>query len=121
MIRIHNKIDLSGQPARVHQRSVWLSAASGDGLLLLEELVAAELGLADNVDSEFSARQRHIDQLVLALERVDHGRAELSASGSGELLAEDLREAAEALGEITGKITADDLLGRIFSSFCIGK
>ncbi|NDY95165.1 tRNA uridine-5-carboxymethylaminomethyl(34) synthesis GTPase MnmE [Wenzhouxiangella limi] len=121
LIRIHNKIDLAGHPAKSEQRSVWLSAATGDGLDLLEQLVIAELGLADSGDSEFSARQRHVDQLQCALDRVDHGVAELTASGSGELLAEDLREAAEALGEITGRISADELLGRIFSSFCIGK
>ncbi|MFW5816431.1 MAG: tRNA uridine-5-carboxymethylaminomethyl(34) synthesis GTPase MnmE [Wenzhouxiangella sp.] len=121
LIRIHNKIDLAGQPPREHQRSVWLSAATGEGLALLEALVIRELGLKDSAGSEFSARQRHVDQLKRALELVDHGRAELSASASGELLAEDLRAAAEALGEITGKISADALLGRIFSSFCIGK
>lgn len=121
LIRIHNKIDLSGLPARAEQRSVWLSAATGQGLALLEALVVHELGLADGQDSEFSARQRHVDQLTTALDRVEHGRLELAASGSGELLAEDLREAADALGEITGRISPDDLLGRIFSSFCIGK
>lgn len=121
LIRIHNKIDLAGVPARSEQRSVWLSAASGEGLALLEALVIRELGLEDSAGSEFSARQRHVHQLQRALQLVDHGRAELSASGSGELLAEDLRAAAEALGEITGTISADQLLGRIFSSFCIGK
>ncbi len=121
LIRIHNKIDLVAETARAEQRSVWLSAASGDGLALLEDLVIRELGLADTVGREFSARRRHVDQLRLALERVDHGRAELLATGSGELLAEDLREAADALGEITGRISADELLGRVFSSFCIGK
>jgi tRNA modification GTPase len=121
LIRIHNKIDLAGIPSRSEQRSIWLSAATGDGLGLLEALVIQELGLADSVGSEFSARQRHVEQLGRALELVDHGRAELAGSGSGELLAEDLRLAAEALGEITGRVSADELLGRIFSSFCIGK
>ncbi|MEE4638244.1 MAG: tRNA uridine-5-carboxymethylaminomethyl(34) synthesis GTPase MnmE [Wenzhouxiangella sp.] len=121
MIRIHNKIDLVGLRPKSEQRSVWLSAATGEGLGLLEALVIQELGMDESVGSEFSARQRHVDQLQHALERVDHGRTELAVSGSGELLAEDLRAAAEALGEITGRVSADELLGRIFSSFCIGK
>jgi len=121
MLRIHNKIDLSGMPARSEGREVWLSAATGEGLALLEALVAAEMGLGESAGGEFSARQRHVDQLDLALACVQRGRAELAASGSGELLAEELRQAAAALGEITGQMSADELLGRIFSSFCIGK
>ncbi len=121
MLRIHNKIDLSGLPARSEGREVWLSAASGAGLNLLEALVAAEMGLSESDGGDFSARQRHVDQLELALACVRRGRDELAASGSGELLAEELRQAATALGEITGQMSADELLGRIFSSFCIGK
>lgn len=121
MLRIHNKIDLSGLPARSIGREVWLSAVSGEGLPLLEALVAAELGLSESAGGEFSARQRHVDQLSEALECVRRGGAELAASGSGELLAEELRQAAAALAEITGSLSADELLGRIFSSFCIGK
>ena len=121
LFRIHNKIDLSGLPARRRGREVWLSAATGDGLALLEQQVAAELGLSETSGGEFSARQRHVDQLAAALECVRRGRDELAASGSGELLAEELRAAASALAEITGTMSADDLLGRIFSGFCIGK
>ena len=121
VLRIHNKIDLSGLPARSEGREVWLSAATGEGLTLLEALVAAEMGLSESDGGEFSARQRHVDQLELALACVRRGRHELAASGSGELLAEELRQAATALGEITGQMSADELLGRIFSSFCIGK
>lgn len=121
VLRIHNKIDLSGQTARSEGREVWLSAATGEGLDRLEALVASELGLTGETGGEFSARQRHVDQIVEALACVQRGRDELAASGSGELLAEELRRAAEALGEITGTLSADELLGRIFSSFCIGK
>jgi tRNA modification GTPase len=121
LIEIHNKIDLAGLSAKRDGRSVWLSAATGQGLDLLEAVVTDELGLTENSDSEFSARQRHVDQIQKALDRVDHGLGELKQTGSGELLAEDLREAAEALGEITGRVSPDELLGRIFSSFCIGK
>ncbi len=121
VLRIHNKIDLSGLPARSEGRQVWLSVVTGEGLELLEQLVIAEMGLDETDGGEFSARQRHIDQLKLALACVRRGRDELAASGSGELLAEELRQAAAALGEITGQMSADELLGRIFSSFCIGK
>lgn len=121
ILRIHNKIDLKGLPARSAGREVWLSAATGAGLDLLEALVSAEVGLSESDGGEFSARQRHVDQLVLALACVRRGRDELAASGSGELLAEELRQAAAELGEITGHMSADELLGRIFSSFCIGK
>jgi tRNA modification GTPase len=120
-IQIHNKIDLAGLSARVEGSSVWLSAATGEGLGLLESLVINQLGLSETGDSEFSARQRHIDLISRALNSVHHGQAELVNTGSGELLAEDLRAAADALGEITGRISPDDLLGKIFSSFCIGK
>ncbi|MGY6555150.1 MAG: tRNA uridine-5-carboxymethylaminomethyl(34) synthesis GTPase MnmE [Wenzhouxiangella sp.] len=121
ILRIHNKIDLSGLSARSEGRDVWLSAATGEGLGLLETLVSTEVGLGESDDGEFSARQRHVDQLKLALACARRGRDELAASGSGELLAEELRQAAAALGEITGQLSADELLGRIFSSFCIGK
>lgn len=120
-LRIHNKIDLSGLPPRCEGREVWLSASTGQGLDLLEALVAREMSLGEGDGGEFSARQRHVDQLQLALACVRRGRDELAASGSGELLAEELRLAASATGEITGQISADELLGRIFSSFCIGK
>jgi len=121
LIEIHNKIDLAGLSAKREARSVWLSAATGEGLDLLEAVVTEELGLTENSDSDFSARQRHVDLIQQALSSVDHGAGELKLTGSGELLAEDLREAADGLGEITGRISPDELLGKIFSSFCIGK
>lgn len=67
------------------------------------------------------ARRRHIDALNRARDLVVQGQQQLRDYGAGELLAEDLRQAQDALGEITGAMTADDLLGEIFSSFCIGK
>lgn len=121
VIRIDNKIDLVDETASRDGRHVRLSAASGDGLDLLEELVIAELGLSESAGGEYSARQRHVDAIGHAGEYIRRGQAELAASGSGELLAEELRLAAETLGEVTGRMTSDELLGRIFSSFCIGK
>ena len=90
----------------------------------LDELVAylqASMGFHGQDEGLFSARRRHLDALEKALQLVDTGRRQLSASGAGELLAEDLRQAQNQLSEITGQFTSDDLLGHIFSSFCIGK
>ncbi|MNT91945.1 tRNA modification GTPase MnmE [compost metagenome] len=79
------------------------------------------MGFEQTTESSFSARRRHLDALRQAAACLDHGRQQLTLLGAGELLAEDLRMAHQALGEITGAFTPDDLLGRIFSSFCIGK
>jgi len=69
----------------------------------------------------FSARRRHLTALEKARDFVEVGRSQLRHSSAGELLAEDLREAQKHLSEITGTFTSDDLLGHVFSSFCIGK
>uniref|UniRef100_UPI0035DE5246 tRNA uridine-5-carboxymethylaminomethyl(34) synthesis GTPase MnmE n=1 Tax=Wenzhouxiangella sp. EGI_FJ10305 TaxID=3243768 RepID=UPI0035DE5246 len=121
LIRIENKIDLSGDAPSREGRHVRVSAMTGGGLELLEQVVVEELGLKEAGGGEYSARQRHVDAIDFAGEHIRRGQAELAASGSGELLAEELRLAAEALGEITGRMSSDELLGRIFSSFCIGK
>jgi len=121
VFRINNKIDLNGAEPRRVETTVWLSARSGAGLDLLEDLVRDTLGLNREGGGEFSARQRHVDALSQAREPLSRGLDELRATGSGELLAEELRQAADVLGEITGRMSADDLLGEIFSSFCIGK
>jgi len=68
-----------------------------------------------------SARQRHLDSLARARRNVDEAYRQLQERRAGELVAEELRGAQQALNEITGEFTTDDLLGRIFSSFCIGK
>jgi len=120
LIRIDNKIDLIGETPSRRERHVRLSARTGDGVELLEQMVIDELGVTETGD-EFSARRRHVEAIERAGEHLRRGQAELVASGSGELLAEELRLAAEALGEITGRMSSDELLGRIFASFCIGK
>ena len=79
------------------------------------------MGFEGAMASNFSARRRHLEALRQAGEFIDNGRQQLETMGAGELLAEDLRLAQKALGEITGTFSSDDLLGRIFSSFCIGK
>jgi tRNA modification GTPase len=72
-------------------------------------------------EGTFTARRRHLDALRRARAAVAAGRTALSRTRSGELLAEELRAAQAALSEITGEFTSEDLLGRIFASFCIGK
>lgn len=121
LIRIDNKIDLSGHAPSRSGRHVRVSAKTGEGLELLEQVVMEALGLDEAGGGEYSARQRHVDAIERAGAHIRRGQAELAASASGELLAEELRLAADALGEITGRLTSDELLGRIFSSFCIGK
>ena len=123
---IRNKADLSGEAIRLEtcadgHVTISLSARNGGGLELLREHLKTCMGYQQTTESSFSARRRHLDALRQAGGYLDHGRAQLTALGAGELLAEDLRLAHQALGEITGAFTPDDLLGRIFSSFCIGK
>ncbi|MGA1581417.1 MAG: tRNA uridine-5-carboxymethylaminomethyl(34) synthesis GTPase MnmE, partial [Luminiphilus sp.] len=71
--------------------------------------------------TSFSARERHVDALTEAADLLSQAIQRFSDTGAGELLAEDLRQIHDRLARITGKVSADDLLGEIFSSFCIGK
>ena len=121
-----NKIDRLGsadsQPDTVQGLpAVAVSALSGAGFTALCDHVSAAAGYAPAGESGFIARRRHLEALLVAHQALDRGRAALDETGAGELLAEELRLAQDALGEITGVVTADDLLGAIFSSFCIGK
>jgi tRNA modification GTPase len=123
---IRNKADLSGESVVLEvcndgHVTISLSAKSAEGLDLLREHLKACMGYEQTSESSFSARRRHIEALQQASKHLEHGYAQLTLAGAGELLAEDLRMAQQALGEITGAFSSDDLLGRIFSSFCIGK
>jgi tRNA modification GTPase len=121
---VHNKIDLSGAHPRSEQSAtqyeIYLSAKQGVGVTLLREHLKACVGLQQAGEGAFMARRRHVQALQQALAHIETAGRQLSA-GAGELLAEDLRQAQQQLSEITGEFTSDDLLGRIFSSFCIGK
>ncbi|MGH8036698.1 MAG: tRNA uridine-5-carboxymethylaminomethyl(34) synthesis GTPase MnmE [Stenotrophomonas sp.] len=120
---IHNKSDLlEALPADIDANVVHVSAATGQGLDLLHTRLRelASGGAGDSVEGEFSARARHVEAITLAIGHAERAEAELVHEHL-ELAAEELRLAHEALGEITGRMSADDLLGRIFSSFCIGK
>jgi len=124
-LRVRNKVDLTGEPAGTrltdHGPEVSLSAKTGEGIELLREQLRAAAGLQPVGEGNFSARRRHLEVLTRAHQHLEQGAAQLGASKAGELLAEELRLAHCALGEITGEFTADDLLGRIFADFCIGK
>ncbi len=123
---IRNKADLSGETVGLEtcvdgHVTLTLSARGLEGLDLLREHLKACMGYEQTSEGSFSARRRHLQALQQASASLEHGRSQLTVLGAGELLAEDLRMAQQALGEITGAFTPDDLLGRIFSSFCIGK
>jgi len=120
---ILNKCDLLPQwPQRLDDDTIAISAASGQGLEQLHARLRelAGDGAGEGQQGEFSARLRHVQAIVRAAEHLDAADAQLRYDQL-ELAAEELRLAHDALGEITGRMTADDLLGRIFSSFCIGK
>ncbi len=120
-----NKCDLSSLPATVSETGVTpmirLSARTGEGLDLLCTHLKQCMGFNPGGDGNFSARRRHLEALEGAHALMQHGLDELDATGAGELLAEDLRESQNRLGEITGAVSSDQLLGKIFSNFCIGK
>jgi tRNA modification GTPase len=98
-----------------------LSARTGEGVEALRDHLKQSMGFAGNMEGGFLARRRHLQALELAATHLQQGKHQLLGAWAGELLAEELRLAQQALSEITGEFTSDDLLGRIFSSFCIGK
>ena len=123
--RIYSKTDLTGRPAGVMDAgddtpSIALSTRSGDGMDALRSHLKQLAGYQDSVDGGFSARRRHLDALRRAAQHLAQAVTCLE-TGAGELLAEDLRLAQQQLSAITGEFTSEDLLGEIFSGFCIGK
>lgn len=122
---IRNKADLSGKQPGIEEQPqhsvITLSAHTGAGLDLLRGHLRHLMGFRAGAEGEFMARRRHLDALRLARDLVNNGRQQLRRQSAGELLAEDLRQAQQALGEITGEVSSDELLGRIFAGFCIGK
>ena len=121
IIVVRNKIDISGDKPGEAGGLVYLSAKTGAGIEALHERLRKAAGYRNLGEGAFTTRKRHIDALRRAAAHFDTGRKALEESKAGELLAEELRLAHEALGEITGAVSSDDLLGRIFAEFCIGK
>jgi len=125
-IVVRNKIDLLGIDARrlsdEDDAEVWLSAKTGAGLELLREAILSAAGARDAMEGVFLARERHLRALDSAAARLAAADEQLAATPPAlELFAEELRAAQEALSAITGEFSADDLLGEIFTRFCIGK
>jgi len=122
---VHNKIDRTAaapdRQVRADGTHLWLSARTGAGLALLVAELTRLAGQGEVPAGSFSARARHVaalERAALALEAAEHA---LTDARAGELAAEELRQMQHALGEITGEFTSEDLLGRIFADFCIGK
>jgi tRNA modification GTPase len=108
--------DTSSGPPRV-----WLSALTGEGLTELRAHLKGCMGYQTVDGGAISARRRHLDALARARGHTEEAARQLAEQRAGELVAEELRAAQQALNEITGEFTSDDLLGRIFAGFCIGK
>ena len=117
VMQVWNKCDLEPSPAGV---GLPVSAITGEGMAALKAAIHRLAGY-DTAGGSYSARQRHLDALARSQGHVDEARQLLRSATAFELVAEELRLAHRALGEITGVVTSDDLLGEIFASFCIGK
>jgi tRNA modification GTPase len=122
---IRNKADLTGETTGASQDGDYpvfhISAKTNSGIEQLRDHLKACMGFDANTEGSFIARRRHLDALQRAAEHLAIGDAQLHNHLAGELLAEELRLTQQHLNEITGEFSSDDLLGRIFSSFCIGK
>ena len=122
---VRNKIDLEGFPPGVMETplgiEISISARTGAGLDLLREYLKVSSGFRGSGEGELLARRRHLDAINRTLAHLQSASVSLKQTAAAELVAEDLRQAQLSLGEITGEYTSDDLLGNIFSSFCIGK
>ncbi|MGR9043723.1 MAG: tRNA uridine-5-carboxymethylaminomethyl(34) synthesis GTPase MnmE [Gammaproteobacteria bacterium] len=125
LTKIYNKIDLLGLEPEIKESDrgsqIYLSIKTGQGLELLKRHLKDSVGFNEAADNVFISRRRHIEALNTALEFIESARLQLQTHQAGELVAEDLRQAQNKLSEITGEFTTEDLLGKIFSSFCIGK
>ena len=136
-VLVHNKIDLTGAPAGERESGldsrpesglesaaghrIGLSAKTGEGVERLRERLKALAGYEPRAEGLFMARRRHLVALDDALAALDAAKRSGDEGAGSELVAEDLRLAQRALGEITGEFTTEDLLGSIFATFCIGK
>ncbi len=122
-IEVHNKADLTASQFNVDEnlRKVRVSAKTGQGLDGLIRLVKSIVGASVSYEGVFSARTRHLNALKQTRDHIRAGHKQLEQFNAPEILAEELRLAQKSLGEITGQYLPDDLLGAIFSSFCIGK
>jgi len=125
IVVVRNKADITGETLgeeEVNGHSlIRLSARTGEGIDVLRDHLKQKMGFNHNMEGGFLARRRHLQALEQAAQHLLQGKDQLLGAWAGELLAEELRLSQQSLSEITGEFSSDDLLGRIFSSFCIGK
>ncbi|EHQ58526.1 tRNA modification GTPase trmE [gamma proteobacterium HIMB55] len=126
VLRVRNKIDQSGRSAGHSVSSgniteVGVSAKTGEGLSTLTETIETLLLGDGHQNSQFSARQRHVEALADANKKLKDALAAFNLHNAAELLSEDLKLVQSSIDSLTGKVSSDDILGKIFSSFCIGK
>ena len=122
---VRNKADLTGESLDISKSNghpvYRISAKTGLGVEQLKQHLKDIMGYQGNTEGGFMARRRHLEAINHAEQHLLEGKLQLEEYKAGELLAEELRLTQQYLSEITGEFTSDDLLGRIFSSFCIGK
>ncbi|RTZ66921.1 MAG: tRNA uridine-5-carboxymethylaminomethyl(34) synthesis GTPase MnmE [Aquificaceae bacterium] len=121
VLQVHNKIDLNQQTAGKRDGKIYISAKQQRGIEQLKSELKHYMGYQSEIEDSFIARRRHIQALEETQQAVDNAEYQLKECNAGELMAEELRLAQDSLGQITGRYTPDDLLGEIFSNFCIGK
>ena len=126
MITVFNKMDLLSEEKQAclenEDDRIFLSAKTGDGLDALKSAVLDHIGYNRSVQSVYFARRRHIEALNEAHQHILRAENILNSSNLQlDIVAEELRMGGRSLGDIVGEFSSDDLLGRIFSSFCIGK
>ncbi len=125
VITLYNKIDLVNKEPEIQNTEtgtqIYLSIKTGAGMDLLIQHLKQSVGYNDATENIFIARTRHLEALNTSHQLIQNALHQLQTTQASELVAEDLRLAQQALAEITGEFTSDDLLGKIFSSFCIGK
>ena len=119
LLEVFNKADLVASPSCADGQ-IWLSARTGFGIDTLKCAIAAFAGFKAG-EAPFTARARHVAALVEARQSLDRAMAQVGPVHGTEILAEELKAAHDDLGEILGKVSPDELLGKIFSEFCIGK
>ena len=124
LIKVYNKIDLTGRPSGEvpgEANTLAVSARTGAGIDALRLMLKQFAGYQEPDKSTFIARRRHLEALSRARSALAAAKQQLRDARAGEVVAEELRQVQKCLGEITGEVHADDLLGRIFADFCIGK
>ncbi len=121
VLQVVNKIDLSNTKSGQYDHKIYISAKQQWGIEALKDELKQRMGYQSNREDSFIARRRHLQALEKTQQAVNNAEIQLKQYNAGELMAEELRLAQDTLGQITGRYTPDDLLGEIFSNFCIGK